>query len=465
MPLTDSRGLPLSTDSRAAIDGLESAHSELLHMRGDPVARIDLVLEEFPSFVMGYVFKAAVLTQAMETRIYKDMLGAVEKAETLWPFANERERGHIAAVRSWVDGNFFGAVEAWDKVLVSYPRDLLALQMAHLSDVLLGDTVNQRDRVARVLHAWSETVPGYNFVLGFHAFGLEECGDYMRAEEAGRRALAMDPSDAYSIHAVAHVLEMMGRQEGGIHLLTSRLDDWAHGNFRNHLYWHLSLFHLDLCQYDKVFEIYDYALRGQEQSGDIYEELDSAALLWRMTLLGVDTEDRWNKLSDKWEHAAEDTLYAFNDVHAMMTFVADDRMDLANKVLNANERYVSTENDCNVAMTREVGLPFCRAICAFAKGDYEAVVDQLYPIRYRTAFLGGSHAQRDVVHLTLIESALRAGRNELARALASERTQLKPTSPQNWLLTARAMDGCGQKEDAQAARLRAESLRLERRAA
>ena len=110
MPLTDCRELPLSTDSRAAIDGLEEAHGDLLRMRGDPVSRIDAVLRDYPSFVMGHVFKAAVLTQAMETRIYNDMLGAVEKAETLWPFANDRERGHIKAVRAWVDGNFIGAV-------------------------------------------------------------------------------------------------------------------------------------------------------------------------------------------------------------------------------------------------------------------------------------------------------------------------------------------------------------------
>jgi len=57
--------------------------------------------------------------------------------------------------------------------------------------------------------------------------------------------------------------------------------------------------------------------------------------------------------------------------------------------------------------------------------------------------LGGSHAQRDVVHLTLVEAALRGGRGKLARALAAERTQLKPTSPFNWQLTSRALELAG----------------------
>ncbi len=465
MALTDSRGVPVSNDNRTSLDTLERAHEQLLMYRGDPLAMIDTALAEDPDFILGHIFKACVLTQAMETRIYRDLLGAVEAAEALAARANDRERGHIKAVRAWVDGDFFGAVEAWDEVLIEQPRDLLALQLAHLSDVLLGDTLNQRDRVARVLHAWDESVPGFGYVLGMHAFGLEECGDYARAEEAGRRAVAMNPKDAYSIHSVAHVLEMMGRQEGGIWWMTSRQDDWTDGNFANHLWWHLSLYHLDLGQIERVLEIYDNALRANDPHGDNkYQELDAAALLWRLNLYGVDVGNRWHELADAWAHAAEDTLYAFNDVHAMMAFVADNRDDLAARVLNANERYVNRENDANVAMTRMVGLPFCRALQAFAKGDYEAAVDQLLPIRYETAKLGGSLAQRDVIALTLIEAALRCGRHKLARALLAERCALKPTSPQNWQMSARALTGCEDKAGATAAEARARALQDHRQA-
>ncbi|MDJ0684720.1 MAG: tetratricopeptide repeat protein [Alphaproteobacteria bacterium] len=458
MALVDRCGVALTGDCSTLVDRLQAAHDELLHYRGDPVGMVDEILAERPDFVMGWVFKAAVLTQAMETRIYDDMVHALQRAEALWDKANERERGHILAIRKWVDGDFYGAVEQWDAVLVDHPRDLLALQLAHLSDVLLGDTLNQRDRVARVLHAWDESAPGYNFVLGFHSFGLEECGDYARAEEAGRRAVAMDPQDSYAIHAVAHVLEMMGRQGGGVWWLGSRTADWAHSNFANHLWWHKSLYHLDLCQYDAVFEIFDNHLQSDAKSGDKYEELDAAALLWRLNLYGVDVQGRWDRLADKWEHAAEDTLYAFNDVHAMMTFVSDNRLDLAQRVLDANERYVRSEDEANVAMTREVGLPFCHAIAAFAAKDYEKAVDLLHPIRHRTAKLGGSHAQRDVIHLTLIEAALRCGRYKLARALVSERTELKPTSPQNWLMQARALRGAGDAARAEAAQAQAVAL-------
>ena len=448
----------MSSESRELLDRLEAAHEDSLGFSGDPVAAIDEVLAGHPDFVMGHCLKAGLLTQAMETRVYDDMLASVVAAEALEAKANDRERGHIAALRAWVDGDFHGAVEHWGSVLVEYPRDLLALQLVHLSDVLLGHTVDQRDCVARVLPFWDEGVPGFGYVLGFYAFGLEECRDFSRAEELGRRAVAINPKDAYAIHAVAHVMEMQGRHAGGIWWMTSREDDWAHGHFANHLWWHLSLYYLDLGQIDRVLNIYDRELRSTDATGDRYQELDATALLWRLKLLDIDVGDRWTELADKWESTVTDTLYAFNDVHAMMTFVADGRAAAAQAVVNATERYVDQVNDANAAMTRIIGLPFCRALQAFAKGDYGDAVDQLLPIRYRTYRLGGSHAQRDIIAWTLLEAALRAGRYKLARALANERTALKPTNPQNWKLVARALESLGDDEGAQKARDRAASL-------
>ena len=42
--------------------------------------------------------------------------------------------------------------------------------------------------------------------------------------------------------------------------------------------------------------------------------------------------------------------------------------------------------------SRIVGIPFSRAIVAFCEGRYGEVVDLLLPVRYRTQYLGGSHA-------------------------------------------------------------------------
>ncbi|MCZ4282720.1 tetratricopeptide repeat protein [Kiloniella laminariae] len=458
MSLSDCRGIPVSYGNPDAIKALEEAHLCTMTFFGDPISMITKTLEEHPDFVMGHCFKAAWLTQTLETRIYRRMLSSLEAAEALWDKANERERGHIKAVRAWVDGDFFAAVQHWEAVLTRYPLDLLALQLVHLADVLLGDVVGQRDCVARVFALWDEDMPGYEFVLGFYSFGLEENSDYLQAEEMGRLSLAIRPDNPYAVHSVSHVMEMQGRQAGGISFMRERAPSWSRSHFANHLWWHLSLFHLDVGQVDRVLDIYDNNLRTQNQTADKYEELDAAALLWRLKLLGVDVGDRWTSLADKWEPSAEDTLYAFNDVHAMMTFVSDGRTEAAQRLLNANERYIGHATDANVAMSREIGLPFCLALQDFEQENYGSCVDRLLAVRYMTHRLGGSHAQRDIIGWTLLEAALRARRFDLALALANERCALKKTSVQNWTYVARAHKGLGHVNRAARAEARALSL-------
>ena len=458
--ITDSRGVPVSYPHRDAIDGLERAIEISLSFRGDAIAEIDSVLEQHPDFMMGWLFKAGWLTQAMETRIYSDMVAALSEAEKRLGTANDRERGHYEAVHAWINGDFFGAVQKWEAVLTAYPLDLFALELIHYTDVLLGDVVGQRDCVARVFNLWDESIPGYEFVLGFYSFGLEENNDFHRAEEMGRMALAIRPDNPYAVHAVSHVMEMSGRQTGGIRFMADHQKHWGTSNFANHLWWHTALYHLDLEQHTKAFEIFDNHLDSRRNDGNKYEELDAAALLWRLNLVGEDAGDRWAHLADKWEPAAQDTLYAFNDVHAMMTFVSDDRIEAQEKLLSANERYVEKASDANVAMSREIGIPFCLAMQDFRSERYGKCVDRLLPVRYMTHRLGGSFAQRDVIGWTLLEAALRSKRFELALGLANERAALKPTSIQNWRAVARAFRGLGNTMQAQKADARAESMMI-----
>ncbi len=457
---SDPSQTPFSSADSAAIEGYDAALECAFSFRGDAIARIDKVLEQRPEFVMGWLFRAAWLTQAMEDRIYYDMVDSVEQVRKLQSVSpiNDRERGYLMALECWLKGDFFGAVQHWEQVLTYYPLDLCALGLVHFTNVLLGDVAGQRDVVARVFDLWDESMPGYAHVLAFYAFGLEENRDFSKAEEFGRHALALRPDHPYAVHAVCHVMEMRGRQSGGIRFMMDHVDRWGSSNFANHLWWHTSLFHLDLEQVDQALAIFDQHLIGTKDNAEKYEELDAAALLWRLKLVEADTKDRWKYLADRWEPAAQDTLYAFNDVHAMMAFVSDGRTSAQQKLLTANERYVESASDANVAMSREIGLPFCLAIRDFANENYIECAERLIPVRYLTHRLGGSFAQRDVIGWTLLESALRAENFHLALALANERVALKPTSIQNWRAVARAHKGLGHIAHSQRATAKAESL-------
>ena len=111
----------------------------------------------------------------------------------------------------------------------------------------------------------------------------------------------------------------------------------------------------------------------------------------------------------------------------MMAMVGAGRWREADDILAAMNR-AQEQGGVNRAMTREVGLPVARALHAFGRGAHDAAIDILSAVRPIAYRFGGSNAQRDIVDLTLLEAARRAGRHCLVRALANERLALKPNN-------------------------------------
>ena len=435
--LRDIRGVAVSTSHQPSLERLERAVELTASYFVDPLATIDQALAEDPDFVMGHCLKAALAVMSTERAARPMLADSLAALERLAPHANARERGHERAARAWYEGDFARSARLYGDVLLDEPRDLLALQVAHIADFLLGETQMLRDRVAQVLPHFDQNTPGYGYVLGMYSFGLEENAHYGRAEAVGREALARNPRDPWAVHAVTHVMEMRGRTPDGIDWLTSRSPDWAPENgFAFHNWWHLALFHLELCDTERALELYDAQIRPRA-SKIAYENVDASALLWRLQLRGVDVGRRWAELASDWAEVGEEGHYAFNDVHAVAAFAGAGRSADTARTLAAMERALSA-GGTNALMTRDVGLPLARGLLAFAEARYDECVELLLGIRTIVQRFGGSHAQRDLVHLTLVEAALRAKRFSLARALSAERLDRKPESPHNRLLARRA---------------------------
>jgi len=423
----DARGIPVSTGSAEAIALYESAIVQLHSYVGDPIATIDRALVASPEFVAGHAFKALALATFSERQFAPAIADAVALARRHGAKANARERGLTAAAQHLSNGLWNDACVALDAVLVEYPRDALALQVAHLMDFYRGDALNLRNRVARVLPHWGHEVPGYSYVLGMYAFGLEECNQYEEAEETARAALAIQRRDSWAVHAAAHVMEMQGRIDEGIAWLTSRERDWSPDNgLAVHNYWHLALFHLDQGDHARVLAVYDSAIHAGPAL-TLLSLVDATALLWRLKLDGADVGRRFAEVADEWEAKldGEGGFYAFNDLHAALAFAATGR-DAAIAKLVARMHQAAEARDANAAMTRDVGLPLVKGIAAYGRGRYDEAADAIAPVRDIAHRFGGSHAQRDVLSLTLIDAARRAGRASLARHVLAERLVAKP---------------------------------------
>jgi tetratricopeptide (TPR) repeat protein len=289
-----------------------------------------------------------------------------------------------------------------------------------------------RDSLARVLPAWPADHELHGYLLGMHAFGLEESGDYRAAESAGRHAVERNPADTWAVHAVAHVLEMEGRQLEGIAWLSGLERHWmAAPALAVHQWWHLALFLMERGRFEEVLAIYDRHIRGTP-SGALLDLVDAAALLWRLQLAGIDVGERWQGLRDHWYGHLEDHVLAFNDAHiAMVAGGLKDRATLERQA-NSLAGYVAAGPGTNHGIARDLGRAVVEAIAAFAAGDFGRAADLLLPVRYDIWRMGGSHAQRDLFAQTLIAASIAAERWPLARALLAERVALRPASRRSW---------------------------------
>ena len=412
---------------------------ELLHThRGNPSEEIDRVLADDPQCVFGHCLRAALIVLADNPTARPALAASVTAIEAAKTGADKRLLRHADAARAWLKGDPGLAAERYGAIAVEWPRDILALVVAHAFDFRFGWRHMLVDRIAQVLPAWVATAPGYASVLAMYAFGLEENGQYDRAEAVARRALALDPRLPAAIHVISHVMEMQGRTAEGLKFLAATESVWGKGTaFSVHLAWHQALFHLDAVDPHSALAIYDSQI-AKPGASEMPALADASALLWRLQLRNIKVGARWHLLADRWETHSFAGVRPFYAVHAMMAFAAVGRPAAIARVFAA----LPPTDAGNVSLSAPqdaLAAPFCEALLAFARSDYAVSVEWLKRVRHIADHCGGSLAQCDLIHLTFTEAALRARKARLARALVAERSAQKPTSLLNQLLQRRVL--------------------------
>ncbi len=424
----DALGLEITTGSADAAAAYDRALFDFLEYRLATGDHVKAVLEADPDCMMGLCFRGYMLMQLGTNQVAGKVRQALDRARAAAGNATARERRHVEALAAWLDGRIAAACRHWGDILVEAPRDLLALRLHHFMSFWQGRRASLRDAPAGVLGAIDEDTPGYGLVQGMLAFGLEECGDYARAEAYGRAAVERNDNDLWSIHAVAHVLEMQCRHAEGTDWLDQPFGAWGDRNpFKDHVWWHAALFALELGDHDRVLEVFDREVQVKESV--FYLDVQNAAsMLQRLALLGVDVGDRWATLADLVETRIDDHVMPFTDTQFMMGLTGAGRLTSARAFLASLRRFAEGGDNDAAQVTGALTIPVAEALLAHAEGDYGKTVDDLAPIRHDLAPLGGSHAQQDIFQQVLIDAATRAGRTALARSLLVERRVLRPDS-------------------------------------
>jgi tetratricopeptide (TPR) repeat protein len=421
---TDRWGSPVFAGALQTVDVLDEAIEQLVSLSGDPMVLADEAAARDPELVLARVLQGYLA-------LYAGSASGLQRARALvgdldpWGLeTGERELLHVLAVQSWADGEWERAASFLERALLHESRDLLALKVAQDLYFFIGNQQDLRDVVERVSGAWPSDRPGYGYVCGMYAFGLEENGQYDAAEKQARRALEQNPRDVWAVHAQAHIFEMEGAQRLGVAFLRRSVDDWSSSYFATHNWWHRALYHLELREVDEALALYDGPIRAT-RSSEWLDVDDAASLLWRLHLFGVDIGDRATTLLEDVEGLLDDPVSVFNDWHAVMIAGLAGAPEVCEQLILLNR---SASDGTNRRAIEAAGLQLLGGFAAFAGGDATRALHRLIDVASKSHVVGGSHAQRDVIDLTLIAAAARSGDVSLAEGLLATRTERKPTA-------------------------------------
>ena len=395
-------GLPLSTAVASTASALDAAIESYLAMRADTPQIIRRIVDDDPEHLMarclmGYLTKLAGdrINGQRAAEIRRDLSARVEGgAGSSW------ERSHVTALGMWVAEDLEALRRHFETMLITFPHDALSLRMLHHLNFYYGDSRQMRDSVGARLGAYAgHRLEGY--IEGMYAFGLEEAGDYVEAERFGRAAVERNPGDLWAIHAVAHVKQMQGRIDHGIRWLQHSRPRWADGNnFRFHLCWHESLFHLAAGDLEQVLDIYDTEVAPAVQD-DFYLDLcNASSLLLRLEAAGCDVGDRWQPLAEIAEGHVQDTELVFASLHYLMPLLKT-RSRAADDLMATLDRWASMDT-AEGRVVRDVALDVASFLDALGKGEQARAVALHGTFRNGLHRIGGSHAQRELFDIIVL---------------------------------------------------------------
>ena len=216
--LVDRFGGQHSSDDPAAVALFEDAVLGVLAHRPSVAQALDRVLAADAGFTAAHALKGLAAIVLARNELLAPAAAALHSARLALATrgGTAGERCLVDTLAEAVEGRLVQAVARLDARLACAPEDLLAIKVAHSFRFMLGDAAGMLRASAAMLPAWNASRAGYGFVLGCHAFALEESCELTAAEAVGRAAVHHQPDDAWALHAVAHVHEVAGHIQSGV---------------------------------------------------------------------------------------------------------------------------------------------------------------------------------------------------------------------------------------------------------
>ncbi|HSE06548.1 MAG TPA: hypothetical protein VLK35_20540 [Methylomirabilota bacterium] len=429
MTHTDSKGLAVSTSSAEAFAAYERGLDLFLRWRGGPMEALGTAVKADPGFVLAHCARALIAWRmgqvAAASAAHRDVMILADRVH------DERERAHVEVVDALARGARAKAQDLLERACQRYPLDRLIVRIVGLNCIAQGDYAGGVTIARRSL----DVDPGEPQFMTMLGFFLEQSGYNEEGLEMSSRSLALDPTNLYTYHAVAHAYQARGDYPRALETFERAASLERHP----HVLWHLAEARA-ILGHERFTRDY------WSSSAPVLPVHERVELLWRLEMLDqvATSAAVWRDLAAEGERLLEhaDALTLWMHHWIGLAFARAGEIRKAERQV-AYLRSLPEGKASGHWST--VGADILEGELAILRGDEAAAVGLMAPAIGRIHALGGgSREQKDIFRDVFLELHRRLGRTRDVMALAQERLRQNPNHLQSLAALAWAYGRTGQ---------------------
>lgn len=412
MTYTDTMGYVVSTTSSEALEAYEQGVNLWLRQRNGGVEALDHAVTVDPQFPLAHCTRAYVAWRAGKVEAAqaasRQALGCADKAQ------DERERLHLRIVDAMQGCNQTTAMQHLEQLTEHYPTDRMALRVLSFNYLARGEYSRGLARAQESLKARPDD-PQF---LTMTAFFLEQAdADRDAGLALGLQALAADPGNLYTYHAVGHNYQARGDYPQALATFerANSLERYPHN------VWHLAEAHAILGDTRMTQDYW----RSLSPVLPLFERIE---LQWRLERLRREPVDQevWKTLAAQGERLLEMADYLTVWMHQWIG-LAFARAGETVKAQQQLERLRRLPEGPASGHWATLGADALEGEMAFIRGDLETAVRLMTPMVQRIHEMGGgSREQKDIFQDILLELQRQVGDTAAVMELAQRRLQRNP---------------------------------------
>jgi len=430
MAHTDTQGYTVSTSSSSALAAYEQGANLWIRWRGGAMEALDSAIADDPQFALAHCARAYLGWRMGRGDI------VVDAHQHVMALADDvrdpREHLHTQVVDAIHQHNNVATLQHLEALVEAYPTDHVATQVLSFVYSARGDKQRSLTQARRSLAA----SPDDPHFLTMTAFYLEQSNtDPDEGLELGLRALAADPGNLYTYHAVGHNYQQRGAYEQCLATFerANSIERYPH------LLWHLAEAHAILGDTRLTRDYW----ASTAPALPLFERIE---LQWRLEMLRGVPVDRaiWQDLATQGERLLEQSAYLTIWMHHWIG-LALARAGEMTKAQQQLARLRQLPEGRAGGHWATVGAALLEGEMSLIRGELATAVQLMTPaIEQMHDLGGGSREQKDIFMDVFLELQRRLGDTDAVIELAQRRLERNPNHFQSLAALAWAYRHMGQ---------------------